>query len=64
MTTTQAKVPLLDPDTAGRFDRLLAAMDRRGSLAHDELDALAELTRITAAGLTDGTLTLHVESGR
>ncbi|HEY9473752.1 MAG TPA: hypothetical protein VIS06_07865, partial [Mycobacteriales bacterium] len=55
------QVPLLDPDTAGRFDALLAAMERRRALAHDELDALAELTRITAAGLTDGTLTLRSE---
>lgn len=55
------QIPLLDPDTAGRFDALLAAMDRRGSLAHDELDALAELIRIAAAGLTDGTLTLQPE---
>lgn len=58
------QVPLLDPDTADRFDRLLAAMDQRRSLAHDELDALDELVWITAAGLTDGTLTLQPEQER
>lgn len=53
------EIPLPDPPTVQRLDALLADLDARRQLAHDELHQLADLRRITVSGLADGTLTLQ-----
>ncbi|WP_432923537.1 hypothetical protein ACQPZZ_26835 [Microbispora sp. CA-135349] len=51
-------IPDLAPDEAERYDALLAEIDRRDALLRAQIAALEKLTRFTAAGLADGTLTL------
>ncbi|MFA1551958.1 hypothetical protein [Actinomadura chokoriensis] len=51
-------LPLLPSDDLWRLDQMLADLDERRRLAVAELEALDELSRLAATGLTDGTLTL------
>lgn len=51
-------MPLLSPDDLARFDQLLTELEERRNQARKEIDALDELGRIAATGLSDGTLTL------
>ncbi|WP_307827369.1 hypothetical protein [Planomonospora sp. ID82291] len=51
-------IPDLAPEEAERYDTLLAEIDRRSALLRAQTAALDDLARLTAAGLTDGTLTL------
>jgi hypothetical protein len=51
-------LPLLSPDDLARFDQLLTELEERRNQARKEIDALDELGRIAATGLSDGTLTL------
>lgn len=55
----EIRLPLLPAGELARFDALLAELDERRRLAQQEIDALDELRRIAATGLTDGTLTLR-----
>ncbi|MEV5526848.1 N-6 DNA methylase [Streptomyces prunicolor] len=51
-------IPDLDPDEASRCDALLVEIARRAALLREQAAALEDLSRLTAAGLTDGTLTI------
>ncbi|ADG89213.1 N-6 DNA methylase [Thermobispora bispora DSM 43833] len=51
-------IPLLPPAEVRRLDELLAVADERRRLARREIDLLDEVCRITAAGLSNGTLTI------
>ncbi|MET7298171.1 hypothetical protein [Embleya sp. NPDC005575] len=51
-------IPDLDPEEAVRYDTLLAEITQRAALLRDQATALEDLNRLTAAGLTDGTLTV------
>jgi hypothetical protein len=53
----EREVPVLSPEDARSLDDLLTALDTRRDAAQQELDLLADLRDITAAGLIDGTLT-------
>ncbi|PXX53345.1 hypothetical protein DFR70_12858 [Nocardia tenerifensis] len=52
-------VPDLDPTEAAHYDALLAEISRRTALLRQQSAALDDLARLTAAGLTDGTLALN-----
>jgi hypothetical protein len=52
-------IPDLGREEARRFDAMLAEIDARAALLREQSAALDDLVRITAAGLADGTLTLH-----
>ena len=52
-------IPELGREEARRFEAMLAEVDARAALLREQSDALDDLVRITAAGLSDGTLTLH-----
>ncbi len=52
-------IPDLSREEAHRFDAMLAEVDARAALLREQSAALDDLVRITAAGLSDGTLTLH-----
>lgn len=51
-------VPDLAPDEAERYDTLLTEIEQRAALLRRQTATLDELTRLTAAGLVDGTLTI------
>lgn len=52
-------IPDLTPAESERYDAVLAAIDTRAALLREQTTALDDLTHLTAAGLADGTLTLH-----
>ncbi|MFF4650888.1 hypothetical protein [Streptomyces sp. NPDC001380] len=52
-------VPDLGRAEAERFDALLAEVEGRTALLREQCAALDDLARITAAGVTDGTLTIQ-----
>ncbi|WP_255306171.1 hypothetical protein [Streptomyces sp. Wb2n-11] len=51
-------IPDLDQEEADRYEALLAEIGRRTTLLRQQTAALDDLAALTAAGLTDGTLTL------
>lgn len=51
-------IPDLDQEEADRYEALLAEISRRTALLRQQTAALDDLAALTAAGLTDGTLTL------
>ncbi len=55
-------IPDLDPAEAEQYDTLLTEISRRTALLRQQTAALDDLARMTAAGLTDGTLTLNAPS--
>ncbi|THA33825.1 hypothetical protein E6R18_09330 [Streptomyces sp. A1277] len=52
-------IPDLGREEAERYDAALAEIELRAALLREQAAALDDLTRITAAGLTDGTLTIQ-----
>ncbi|MER6363825.1 hypothetical protein [Kitasatospora sp. NPDC001527] len=52
-------VPDLRREEAERYDAVLAEIQRRAELLRQQSEALDDLARITAAGMTDGTLTIQ-----
>lgn len=52
-------VPLLGAALTARLDQLLERLDDRRRHAQEEIDLLDQLSSITIAGLTDGTLTVQ-----
>jgi hypothetical protein len=52
------QVMMLDPETVGRLDTLLAVLADRRSHAQAEIDMLDELGKLVTTGLSDGTLAL------
>lgn len=53
------QLPDLDHDDIRRYDEVLADIEHRENLLRAQADALAEARGLTAAGLADGTLTIH-----
>ncbi|WP_405802594.1 hypothetical protein OG291_27550 [Streptomyces halstedii] len=51
-------IPDLDQEEADRYEALLTEINRRTALLRQQTAALDDLAALTAAGLTDGTLTL------
>ncbi|WP_438491822.1 hypothetical protein [Streptomyces asiaticus] len=51
-------IPDLEPEEAERYDDFLAEVAGRVALLQAQTTALDDLVRLTAAGLTDGTLTI------
>jgi len=51
-------IPDLPPDEADRYDALLAMIGRRSALLRAQAAVLDDLSRLVAAGIADGTLTL------
>ncbi|GAB2460266.1 hypothetical protein [Streptomyces incanus] len=52
-------VPDLGREEAERYEAVLAEIERRAELLRQQSEALDDLARITAAGMTDGTLTIQ-----
>lgn len=52
-------LPLLAPALVLRYDLLLARLVARRQIAQREIDALDEIARVAATGLTDATLSIH-----
>lgn len=52
-------IPDLGREEAERYEAALAEIELRAALLRDQTAALDDLTRITAIGLTDGTLTIQ-----
>ncbi|WP_405807911.1 hypothetical protein OG729_22900 [Streptomyces sp. NBC_00210] len=52
-------IPDLGREEAERYDAALAEVELRAGLLREQAAALDDLTRITAAGLADGTLTIQ-----
>ncbi|MFG3304680.1 hypothetical protein [Streptomyces wuyuanensis] len=52
-------IPDLGPAEAERYDAALAEIESRATLLREQSAALDDLVRITAAGITDGTLTIQ-----
>lgn len=52
-------IPDLGREEAERFDAVLAELDSRATLLREQSATLDDLTRTTAAGIADGTLTLQ-----
>ncbi|WP_328390868.1 hypothetical protein [Nocardia sp. NBC_00416] len=51
-------LPDLSPDDVRRFDAVLAEIEQREQLLRAQAEVLAEVRRLTVAGLADGTLTI------
>ncbi|SFA84185.1 hypothetical protein SAMN05216266_101779 [Amycolatopsis marina] len=54
---TEWELPILEPQTVWRLDRLLDSLDQRQKRAEAELDAITELRRLASAGVANATLT-------
>ncbi|MFF4166299.1 hypothetical protein [Streptomyces sp. NPDC001741] len=52
-------VPDLGREELERYEAVLAEIERRAELLRQQSEALDDLTNITAAGMTDGTLTIQ-----
>ncbi|MFE5936224.1 N-6 DNA methylase [Streptomyces sp. NPDC056470] len=52
-------VPDLGREELERYEAVLAEIERRAELLRQQSEALDDLARITAAGMTDGTLTIQ-----
>ncbi|MFC8537142.1 N-6 DNA methylase [Streptomyces sp. NPDC057249] len=51
-------IPDLGPEELERYEAVLAGIEHRAELLRQQSEALDDLTRITAAGMADGTLTI------
>lgn len=52
------QIPDLDPDEEARYETLLADIAHRRAMLSEQLHLLEDLSRLTAAGLNDGTLAI------
>ncbi|MEU7868123.1 N-6 DNA methylase [Dactylosporangium sp. NPDC049140] len=52
-------IPDLNSDEVDRLDALLVEIEQRASLLRQQVDTLAELRRLTLAGVADATLTIE-----
>ncbi|WP_210577663.1 hypothetical protein [Streptomyces sp. GESEQ-4] len=53
------RIPELAPGEAAAYEATLADIARRAALLREQAAALEDLDRLTAAGIADGTLTIH-----